>query len=115
MTRRTDPRCRGSGGGEAYSAKVFVEFFTRCLGRTPSWRITWQYADKGGSGNKESACNARDLGSIPGSGRSPGEGHGNPLQYSHLESPRDGGAWGVQSRGVSQSQSKMIERLHTLT
>ena len=41
----------------------------------------------GGSGGKESACNAGDLGSIPGLGRSPGGGHGNPLQYSCLESP----------------------------
>ena len=42
---------------------------------------------------KESACNAGDLGSIPGSGRSPGEGNGNPLQYSCLENPMDRGAW----------------------
>ena len=42
----------------------------------------------GGSGYKESACNAGDLGSIHGSGRSPGGGHGNPLQYSCLENPQ---------------------------
>ena len=42
---------------------------------------------------KASAYNAGDLGSIPGSGRSPGEGNGNPLQYSCLENPMDGGAW----------------------
>ena len=47
---------------------------------------------------KESACNAGDLGSIPGSGRSPGEGNGNPLQYSCLENPMDRGAW-RESRG----------------
>ena len=41
----------------------------------------------GGSDSKESACNAGDLGSIPGLGRSPGEGNGNPLQYSCLENP----------------------------
>jgi len=41
----------------------------------------------GGSDSKESACNAGDLGLIPGLGRSPGEGHGNPLQYSYLENP----------------------------
>ena len=39
------------------------------------------------------AAVVRDVGSIPGSGRSPGEGHGNPLQYSYLENPRDRGAW----------------------
>ena len=47
----------------------------------------------GGSNGKESACNAGDPGSIPGSGRSPGEGNGNPFQYSCLESSMDRGAW----------------------
>ena len=47
----------------------------------------------GGSGDKASAYNAGDLGSIPGSGRSSREGDGNPLQYSCLENPMDGGAW----------------------
>ena len=46
----------------------------------------------GDSAGKESTCNAGDLGSTPGSGRSPGEGNGNPLQYSCLENPKDGGA-----------------------
>ena len=46
----------------------------------------------GGAEVKASACSVGDLGSIPGSGRSPGEGNGNPLQYSCLENPRDGGA-----------------------
>ena len=47
----------------------------------------------GGSDDKESACNAGDLGSIPGLGRSPGEGKGNPLQYPYLENSMDRGAW----------------------
>ena len=47
----------------------------------------------GGSDGKASTRNAGDLGSIPGSGRSPGKGNGNPLQYSCLENPMDGGAW----------------------
>ena len=47
----------------------------------------------GGSDGKESVYNAGDLGSIPGSGRLPVEGNGNPLQYSCLENPMDGGAW----------------------
>ena len=46
-----------------------------------------------GSAGKESACNAGDLGSIPGLGRSPGEGNGNPLQYPCLENPMDREAW----------------------
>ena len=47
----------------------------------------------GGSEVKASACNVGDLGLIPGSGRSPGEGKGNPLRYSCLENPMDGGVW----------------------
>ena len=47
----------------------------------------------GGSEGKVSACKAGDLGLIPGLGRSPGEGNGNPLQYFCLENPMDGGAW----------------------
>ena len=47
----------------------------------------------GGSDSKESACNMGDLGLIPGLGRSPGGGHGNPLQYSCLENSMDRGAW----------------------
>ena len=55
----------------------------------------------GGSVGKESACNAGDLGSIPGLGRSPGGGHGNPLQYSCLENPHG------QRNLVSQSQIQL--------
>ena len=47
----------------------------------------------GGSDGKASACSAGDLDSIPGLGRFPGEGNGNPLQYSCLENSMDGGAW----------------------
>ena len=47
----------------------------------------------GGSDDKASAYNVGDLGSVPGSGRSPGEGNGNLLQYSCLENPMDGGTW----------------------
>ena len=50
-----------------------------------------------------SAGDIRDLGSIPGSGRSPGEGNGNPLQYSCLENPMDRGAWWATVHGVTES------------
>ena len=53
----------------------------------------------GGSDGKESACNAGDWGLIPGSGRSPGGGNGNPLQYSCLENSMDRGVWWLQSMG----------------
>ena len=51
---------------------------------------------------KESACNAGDLGSIPRLGRSPGEGNGNPLQYSCLENPMDRGTWRATVHRVSR-------------
>ena len=51
---------------------------------------------------KESPCNVGDLGLIPGSGRSPGEGNGDPLQYSCLGNPMDRGAWGTTVHGVEK-------------
>ena len=59
----------------------------------------------GGSDDKESACNAADLGSIPGSGRSPGEWHGDPLQYSFLENSKDRGGWRATVHEVTKSQT----------
>ena len=52
------------------------------------------------------AGDARDAGSIPGLGRSPGGGHGNPLQYSCLENPMDRGAWRAMVHGVAKSQTR---------
>ena len=67
----------------------------------------------GGSDGKASPYNAGDLGSIPGSGRSPGEGNGNPPQYSYLENPMGGGTWLVYSPwGCKESDT--TERLHSL-
>ena len=56
---------------------------------------------------KESACNAGDLGSIPGLRRFPGGGNGNPVQYSCLENPRDGGAWWAAVYGLTQSWTQL--------
>ena len=61
----------------------------------------------GGSVDKESACNARDPGSIPGSGRSPAEGNGYPLQYSCLGNPMDRGAWWTAVHGVAKSWTRL--------
>ena len=58
-----------------------------------SYFIVFKTHFPGGSDGKASAHNAGDPCSIPGSGRSSGEGNGNPLQYSCLENPMDGGAW----------------------
>ena len=54
------------------------------------------------SDGKESACNVGDPGLIPGSGRSPGDGNGTPLQYSGLENPMDRGAWWATVHGVTK-------------
>ena len=59
----------------------------------------------GGSDGKESACKAEDLGSIPGSGRSPGEGNVNPLQHSCLENSIGRGAWQATAHRVTESDT----------
>jgi len=59
----------------------------------------------GGSKGKESACSVGDLDSVPGSGRSPGEGYGYPLQYSCLENSKDRVAWWAVVHGVAKSQT----------
>ena len=59
----------------------------------------------GGSVGREASSNAGDMGSIPGSGRSPVGGHGNSLQYSGLENPMDRGAWQATVYRVAQSQT----------
>ena len=61
----------------------------------------------GGSDGKESIHNAGDLGLIPGLGRSPGGGHGNPLQHSRLESPMDRGAWRAAVHGITKNWTRL--------
>ena len=63
----------------------------------------------GGSDGKESASNAGDPGLIPGSGRSPGEGNGNPFQYSCLENSLDRGAWRATVHGVTKSETQLSD------
>ena len=81
---------------EAISIFNFPVFVLKC-----DWDLIQGFP--GGSDGKESVYNVRDTGSIPGSGRSPGEGHGNPLQYSCLENPMDRGAWWAIVHGVTKS------------
>ena len=75
------------------------------LGGNSSLRRGYYILFPGGSDGEKSACNSGDLGSIPGSGRSPGEGNGNPLQYTRLENPMDGGARWATAHGVTKSQT----------
>ena len=63
----------------------------------------------GSSDGTVSACSVGDLGSIPGSGRPPGEGNGNPLQYLCLENPMDRGAWQAAVHGVTESQTRLSD------
>ena len=60
--------------------------------------------------SKESVCNAGDPGLIPGSGRSPGEGNGNPLQYSCLENPTDRGAWWATVHRVARVGHDLVTK-----
>ena len=69
----------------------------------------------GGSDGKASAYNAGDPGSIPVSGRSPGEGNGNPVEYSCLENPMDRGAWQATVHGVAKSWTRLSDFTHSLT
>ena len=76
----------------------FLDKFSLYMVRFPS-----------GSDGKASVCNAGDPGSIPGLGRSPGEGNGSPLQYSCLENPMDHGAWQVTFHGVAESWTRLSD------
>ena len=76
------------------------------VNRLPKWEVTTLIMDfPGGSEGKQSACNAGDTGSIPDWGRSPGEGNGNPFQYSCLENSMNRGAWWATVHGVTKSQT----------
>ena len=70
--------------------------------------IKWE-GFPGGSDGKESSCNEGDPGSIPGLGRFPGEGNGNPLQYSCLGNPMDRGAWRATVHGVAKSGTQLSD------
>ena len=80
-------------------SSLFFVFFHH-LPEVSFWHPRWL-------SGKVSACNAGDLGSIPGSGRSLGEGNGNPLQYSCLENPMNREAWWVTVHGTAKSKAQL--------
>ena len=77
------------------SPSMYQSYYSEKADKTPSFMT-------GSSDGKESAYNAGDLGSIPGSGRSPGEGNGKPVQYSQLGNPLDRGVWWSIVRRVTE-------------
>ena len=99
------PLCPPSPG------KVIKLFFLTSP-KTLSLRLNLASSEKGfpgGSDAKESNCNGGNLGLIPGLGRSPGGGHGNPLQYACLENPTDRGAWPATIHRVAKLQTQLSD------
>ena len=95
----------GVGEGDAGPLSSSPATAAFCALHTHTHTHTLSTGFPGGSGSKEFACNAADLGSIPGLGRSPGEGNGKPLQYSCLENPMDRAAWQATVHGIAESDT----------
>ena len=99
------------------SKEQFCFFFLagKCSKKSFSTDLLFRYWSTNflcSSVGKESACNAGDPGSNPGSGRSPGEGNGNPLQYSCLENPTDRGAWQAIVHGIARVRHDLVTNHH---
>ena len=97
----------------SHSPKIHIPFSKMCFQdlwdlNPNSFKFCLLSSFPGGSEVKVSACNAGDQGSIPGSERSPGEGNGNPLQYSCLENPTDRGTWWATVHRVDCKESDTI-------
>ena len=97
-------------GGAWWAAVYGITQSQRRLKRLSSSSSTMdQVGFPSSSDGKTSACNAGDPGLIPGQGRSPGEGNGNPLQYYCLENPMDRGAWQATVHGVTKSRTRLSD------
>ena len=123
MVELTQPAPMGTGAGlqDAPGTFLVVWWLRICLFRgfhagnmgsipVPRTKIPHALGElgfPGGSEVKASAWYSGDLGLIPGSGRSPGKGNGNPLQYSCLENPIEGGAWWATVHGVAKSRTRL--------
>ena len=80
------------------------------VAKSRTWLSDWTKLNWGSSDGKKYACNAGDPSSIPGSGRSPGEGNGNPLQYSCLKNSMDRGAWRATVHGVTRVGHDLVTK-----
>ena len=103
---------RGGVGHKENALVLFrLHYFYQSAGNLREIESSWlpMLGFPGGSEVKASACNVGNLGSIPGSGRSPGEGNGNPLQDSCPENPMDGGAWWAIVHGVAKSWTRLSD------
>ena len=109
--------CIGEGNGNPLQCSCLENprdreaWWAAIYGVAQSWTQLKQLSCSSSSSSegKASACNAGDSGSIPGSGRSPEEGNGSPLQYSCLENPMDGGGWWATVHGVTKSRSRLSD------
>ena len=100
------------GGQQQYlphKATVKSKLYTSAVWHITCHVVCTQEDFPGGSDGKASVYNVGDLGSVPGSGRSPGEGTGNPLQYSCLENLMDSGAWQARIHGFTKSGTQMSD------
>ena len=97
--------------GSLFSALLLLLHHPPLLSQLSEYLLPRVYTGgfPGGFGGKESTCSARDPGSIPGLGRSPGEENGNPLQYSCLENSVDRGAWQATVHGVAKSGTQLSD------
>ena len=93
-----------------YSGHTFPQVLVTVLEALPLSPDHASLGFPGGSDGKESACNAGGMGSIPGSGRSPGEGHGSTLQYACLENSMDRGAWGSTVHGFAKNWTRLSDQ-----
>ena len=84
---------------------IYTQIYTHTLKYIICILVIYYTVFPGDSDGKQSACNAGDSGSIPVLGRTPGEGNGNPLQYSCLENPMEKGAWEATVHRVTKSQT----------
>ena len=105
MQNSLSTKCWGGCGATG----ALIHCWWECKWVQLPWKTVWQLIFEGGSDGEESACTAGDPGLIPGSGRYPGEGNGNPVQNFCLEHSVNRGAWRTTVHRVTKSQTWLID------